>query len=173
MDFIAAAPAPRAPRQVTAWVAKARGLAMVARMTKWLVAALVGLGMSFLCAAETPLRVSKPEVKKEIVAIVEAQLAAFRKGDVKKAYTYAAADLQAQKPFKTFTAIVQTNYPEIWANTRAEFGLVHDDGVLANVTVQVYSKTGDAAYDFTLRKERPGWRIYGVVRHEPSKTDKA
>src|SRR5436190_22256579 len=87
------------------------------------------------CALTTPLRpaenampASKFDVKKEIVAVIEAQLAAFRKGDATKADSYAAADLRAQKPLPDFTAIVKGNYPEIWANARAEFGIARDDG---------------------------------------------
>ena len=118
-------------------------------------------------AAEATFRASKPEVKKEIVTVIEAQLAAFRKGDVARAYTFAAADLRSQKPLSVFTTIVRDNYPEIWSNTRAEFGIVRDNGQQATVTVQVYSKAGDADYDFTLAKENAGWRIYGVVRHAP------
>ena len=121
-------------------------------------------------AAEGTTRASTPEVKKEIVTVIDAQLAAFRKGDTARAYTYAAAELQAQKPLRTFTAIVKASYPEIWANTRAEYGIVRDNGRQAAVTVQVYSKDGDAGYDFTLVKERSGWRILGVLRHEPRKS---
>lgn len=123
-------------------------------------------------AADGDLRASKPELKQQIVAIIEAQLAAFRQGDVAKAYTFAAAELRAQKPLRVFTTIVQENYPEIWGNTRAEFGIVRDNTTQATVTVQVYSKAGDAAYDFTLARERIGWRIYGVVRHAPKQKGK-
>ena len=129
--------------------------------------AVVWAGAVGAMAAEANLRASKPEVKKEIVTVIEAQLAAFRKRDVAKAYTFAAADLRAQKPLSVFTTIVRDSYPEIWSNTRAEFGIVRDNGRQATVTVQVYSKAGDAAYDFTLAKENAGWRIYGVVRHAP------
>jgi hypothetical protein len=130
----------------------------------WLVAALT--------AAEPVKRASTPEVRKEVVAVIEAQLAAFRSGNHAKAYGYAAADLRAQKPLPVFAEIVQRNYPEIWRNTRAEFGLVHDDGRQATVTVQVFAKDNDTAYDFTLVKEQTGWRIYGVLRHEPRKSGK-
>jgi citrate synthase len=94
-------------------------------------------------------------------------------GDIGVAAQAVIAELRAQKPLSAFTAIVRGNYPEIWANTRAEFGLVRDGGGRATVTVQVYSKTEDAAYDFTLTKERAGWRIYGVLRHEPRKAGRA
>ena len=129
--------------------------------------ALAGMAVARVFAAADAMRASKPEVKKEIVAVIEAQLAAFRKGDAAKAHGYAAAELRAQKPLRVFAGIVKENYPEIWASTRAEFGIVRDVGARATVTVQVYSKTSDAAYDFTLAKEAAGWRILGVVRHEP------
>lgn len=139
---------------------------------RWLaLLGLLGAGLSL--AAEPVLRASKPEQKAEIVAVIEAQLEAFRKGDARRAYTFAAAELRAQKPLALFTAIVKENYPEIWANRRAEFGIVRDDGTRATVTVQVLSRTGDAAYDFTLLKERAGWRIQGVLRHEPRKSGRA
>lgn len=142
-------------------------------------ATIVRLGILWLTAgmavtaADSGQRASRLDVRKDVVVVIEAQLAAFRKGEVEKAYGYAAADLRAQKPLRAFTAIVQGNYPEIWASTRAEFGIVRDDGTRATVTVQVYSKEADAAYDFTLTRERAGWRIYGVVRHEPKKAGKA
>ena len=132
----------------------------------WLAAGVV------LASADSVRRASTPEVRKEVVTVIEAQLAAFRSGNQAKAYSYAAADLRAQKPLPVFSEIVQRNYPEIWRNTRAEFGLVHDDGRQATVTVQVFTKEGDAAYDFTLLKEKPGWRIYGVLRHAPKGTGK-
>lgn len=136
------------------------------------VAAGVALVVS-LAGADAPRKASTPGVRKEIVGVIEAQLAAFRKGDVAKAHTFAAADLRAQKPLSVFKAIVQENYPEIWSNTRAEFGIVRDNGTQATVTVHVYSKAGDADYDFTLAQERAGWRIYGVVRHAPKQAGKA
>lgn len=119
-------------------------------------------------AAEPAMPASKPEVRKEIIAVIEAQLAAFRKGDAARAHTHASAELRAQKPLRAFTAIVRESYPEIWANTRAEFGIVRDDGARAAVTVQVYSKAGDAGYDYALVREKAGWRIHGVRRHAPS-----
>ena len=120
-----------------------------------------------LVGADSAKRASPPGVRKEIVAVIDAQLAAFRKGEIEKAYSFAAAELRAQKPLSAFKEIVQKSYPEIWRNARAEFGIVRDNGTQATVTVQVYSKEGDAAYDFTLSKESAGWRIFGVVRHEP------
>lgn len=136
----------------------------------WLTMGIGAAGMGTAAGADPgALRASKPEVKQEIVAVIEAQLAAFRKGDLAKAYRFAAAELRAQKPLREFTAIVEANYPEIRSNTRADFGIVRDDGTRGTVTVHVYSRVGDAAYDFTLAKEKAGWRIFGVVRRAPRK----
>ena len=155
----------------------AAGARMVIAM-KWFnrMAALAGAGIFMAAAAraeDAGLRASKPDVRREIVAVIDAQLAGFRAGDVRKAYGYASADLRAQKPLRAFVAIVENNYPEIWTNTRGEFGLVRDDGTLATVPVHVFGKGSDAAYDYTLVKERAGWRIRDVLRHAPKKEDKA
>lgn len=133
---------------------------------------MVALGWGAGRAANNGPRASKPEVRKEVVAVIEAQLAALRERDVKQAYTWASTALRAQTPRRQFELIVQNNYPEIWANTRAEFGLVRDDGVRAKVVVQVFSREGSAGYDYGLVKEREGWRIESVLRHTPKKADK-
>jgi hypothetical protein len=145
-------------------------------MKSWLAVALLAVslgGMGGVArAADSVMRASKPEVKKEIVAVIEAQLTAFRKGDVVKAYSYSATGLRAQKPLRVFAMIVKENYPEIWANTRAEYGLVRDDGERAKLLVHVEARESSASYDFLLVKERAGWRIEGVLRHEAARREK-
>jgi len=142
-------------------------------MKRWMMLALLAgfAGALVQGAGDEGMRASKPEVRKEIIAAIEGQLAAFRAGDVRKAYSYAAAELQAQKPLRIFVGIVQTSYPEIWASTKAEYGLVRDDGARAVLLVHVFAKDSDATYDYTLTKERGGWRIHDVLRHEPQKKD--
>lgn len=117
-------------------------------------------------ASGEQMRVSKPAVRDDVTAVIEAQLAAFRGNDVAKAYSYAAIPLRAQTPQMAFARLVQKNYPEIWSNTQAEFGIVRDDGERATVVVRVVSKVGVASYDYILFKEKVGWRIGGVLRHE-------
>lgn len=124
-----------------------------------------------LHVAAAQIRISKAGVRKDVVAVVEAQLAAFRDEDPNQAYALASATMRAQMPLRTFTAIVRTNYPEIWANTRAEYGLVRDDGTRATLVAHVYSERGYAAFDYVLLKERNGWRIGSVVRHLGRKKD--
>ena len=120
-------------------------------------------------AGAAEMRASSAAVRKEVIATIEGQLACFRKGDVSGAFALASSPLQAQRPAAAFAALVEAGYPEIWANTRAEFGLVRSEGANATVVVQVYSKIGSAAYDYTLTREPKGWRIHGVLRHAPKK----
>lgn len=123
--------------------------------------------------AAPELLASKPEVKKAVIAVIEAQLAAFRSGNVTRAYEYAAASLRAQTSLRAFAAILKSNYPEIWTNKRAEYGLVRDDGTRARVLVQVIADTGEATFDYVLIRERSGWRIGSVMRHDPRKKGNA
>ncbi len=146
------------------------GMKSFPRGVAWLAGWLFLAFLPGRAADDTP-HASKPEVRREIVAVIDAQLGAFRSGDLRKAYSYASAELRAQNPLRVFVSIVQQNYPEIWTNTRGEFGLVRDDGETATLLVHVFGKEGDAAYDYTLVKERAGWRISAVLRHAPKKTD--
>jgi hypothetical protein len=128
----------------------------------------LGLG-SNLGAAESDFRVSKREVRRAVIRAVDGQLAAFRDGNVGKAYDYAAAELRFQTSMRRFAAIVRENYPEIWKNTRAEYGLVRDDGTHATVLVVVYAGKTEATFDYVLLRERGAWRIGSVLRHEASR----
>jgi len=123
-------------------------------------------------AADEGMRASKPDVRKEVVAVIEAQLAAFRAAEYAKAYGYAAAEFRAQKPLQVFVSIVRASYPEIWFNSRVECGLVRDNGAFAKLLVHIYGHDSDATYDYTLVKERGGWRIRDVLRHAPKQADK-
>jgi len=118
-------------------------------------------------AQEPEFRASKPAVRKDVIASIEGQLAAFRANDVAKAYGYAALGLRRQTPPQRFARMVRDGYPEIWTNTRAEFGLVRDDGERATTTARIFAKDGtSASYDYVLVKEENGWRVAGVLRHE-------
>lgn len=136
----------------------------------FLVAFGAGGGVARLAASADPgLPASTREVREELIAVVEGQLAAFRDGDTAKAYGYASRALRAQHAFPVFLAIVEENYPEIWRNTRAEFGLARDNGRRATLRVVVHAADARAAYDFILVPERGGWRIEGVLRRAPGK----
>lgn len=118
------------------------------------------------------MRGSTPAVRKEIVATIEAQLAAFRAGDIAQAHSLASTLLRRQRPLAAFATIVEQNYPEIWSNTGAEFGLARDDGEQAAMVVLVQGVEKKASYDFFLVKERVGWRISGVLKRLTGKGGK-
>jgi hypothetical protein len=147
---------------------------MVRRMKRWLSFLVVALGAVawVRAAAEEAFRASKPDVREAIIEVIDGQLAAFRAGDFNKAYSFAAAQLRAQKPLQLFVGIVKTNYPEIWTNKKADCGVVRDNGTLAKLLVTVQGQDGEATYDYTLVKENAGWRIRDVLRHEPKKAQK-
>lgn len=125
--------------------------------------------MTLVAQAAEPgaMRASKPAVRTEIVEVIDGQLAAFRTKEVGRAYAYASTGLQQQTPIRRFAILVRDGYPEIWANARAEYGLVRDDGTRATVTARVFGEGGEsAAYDYVLVRENEVWRIAGVLRHE-------
>lgn len=122
-------------------------------------------------AANDDLRASTAEVRREVIAAIATQLAAFRAGDIPQAYRQASLTLREQMPLRAFAAIVQQNYPEIWGNARAEYGIVRDNGTHATVIVHIAGEEGDAGFDYVLLKERGGWRIGSVLRRLPRKRD--
>ncbi|HVU34198.1 MAG TPA: DUF4864 domain-containing protein [Opitutaceae bacterium] len=138
---------------------------------------LFALGIVLLAGAvatraqTAALRASTPEVRKEVVRTIDAQLGAFRRHDIAAAFSLAAPALQLAHPLPGFAAIVEVNYPEIWTNQRADYGIVRDDGTTATVLVHVTGAHGGASYDFTLVKQPAGWRVADVLRHEPTQDD--
>ena len=129
----------------------------------------VWLGLATALAQEPGLKISKPAMRKDVIAVIEGQLTAFRAEEVTKAYGFASRGLRQQAPLPVFSQMVRFGYPEIWANTRAEYGLVRDDGARATTTARVFAKDGTSAtYDYVLvRENNEVWRIAGVLRHEP------
>jgi hypothetical protein len=117
---------------------------------------------------------STKEVRQKVVEVIGLQLSAFRASDPQKAYSFAARRFREQFPLGKFEEMVKGAYPEIWDNTKAEFGVVRDDGASAVVSVEITDKANDwISYDYFLLKEDLFWRIAGVIRHEPSKPPQA
>ena len=135
---------------------------------------LAGLQAVVAEAQPSEMRVSGAVVKEEVLAVIQGQLAAFRAGEFERGYGFAAALLRAQIPLERFAQLVRESYPEIWTNTRADFGITQDDGVRATVTARVFAKDGGSArYDYMLVKEGSAWRITGVLRHEAKEATRA
>lgn len=116
-------------------------------------------------AAETGLRASSRAVRAEIQAVIDGQLAAFRAHDVARAYGHAGARVQASLSPAGFARLVARNYPEIWNNEKADYGVIRDNGERAELLVHVSAPGADAAFDYHLRREGGAWRIVGVLRH--------
>lgn len=133
---------------------------------KW--AAPVSLAFAiFVRVAAAELEPSKPPVKAEITAVIEAQLAAFRAGDFDQAYTFAASPIREMFPLTEFQQMVKTGYPIIVTSVKAEFGICLDNGTEASVFVHVESKDGTSKdYQYGLVREPSGWRITGVTEPE-------
>jgi hypothetical protein len=133
-------------------------------MRAWLVVNLLLATLLVRAEESDTVRYSKPGVRKELVAVVDAQLAAFRASDFAGAYKLAAEPLRIQFSLKEFTAMVTRSYPLIAHNVRAEFGLPMDDGVNATVSVRVFGTGGKSAdYRYVLSREAAVWRISGVL----------
>jgi hypothetical protein len=116
-------------------------------------------------AADAPkLKPSEPAVKKELTAVVESQLAAFREHDFKTAYSFAASAIKEQFPLGAFEQMVKEGYPVIAQSTAATFGVILDDGQQAVVHTVVKGKSGKIGrYQYLLVREGKGWKINGVT----------
>lgn len=129
-------------------------------------ARLLLLALWLTCASvlsAAPEQPSTPAVKAEIVALVEAQLQAFRAGDWEKAYSYAAIDIRNAFPPERFAQMVKSAYGPIAKSRKAEFGVCLDDGDQGELNVTVEGADGQRnLYQYYLVKEQKGWRISGV-----------
>lgn len=132
-----------------------------------LVARWVWLGLLLaggaLASAQPVLRFSSPETRRELRAVVELQLEALREGDWATAYGQSATAFRARVVPADFVRLFRRHYPILLANTRAEFGLLQDDGRQARVPVRVYAGEVSTALIFTLVREPRGWRVLRIT----------
>ena len=102
-------------------------------------------------------------LKKELTAVIEAQLAAFRADDYPKAYTFAAAEIRGIFPVEDFEKMVRSNYAVIAKSTNTEYGVAFDTGEEAVVNVRIQNaEKKSVEYQYLLKKEDAGWKISGV-----------
>ncbi len=106
---------------------------------------------------------SSDALKKELTAVIEAQLTAFRANDYPKAYTFAAAEIKSMFPVEDFEKMVRTNYSVIAKSTDTEYGVAFDTGEEAVVNVRIQNaEKKSVEYQYLLKKEDAGWKISGV-----------
>ena len=113
---------------------------------------------------------SSDAVKKDLIAVVEAQLVAFRDGDYARAYGFAAPGIQSMMPPESFEKMVRTGYPLIARSSNADFGVALDTGEDAVLAVRITGadeKGTTAEYLYTLSKADGSWKITGVSEVRP------
>jgi len=93
----------------------------------------------------------------------EGQLEAFKRGDWKKAFTYASASFHEQMKVEDFRGMVERGYPQIARPAEIHLGKGdwHAGGVEVEVTV-TGKDGGKGRYLYTLAPEDGEWRVVGV-----------
>ena len=96
---------------------------------------------------------------------ISSQIDAFKQNDVKKAYTFAAPNIQAQFPSPDiFGLMVRNGYPIIWKPKSYKFTTFKDLGnrCVQRVLFQSYNGSLES-YDYILEKNGSVWKIAGVL----------
>ena len=96
---------------------------------------------------------------------ISSQIDAFKDKDVKKAYTFAAPNIQAQFPNPDiFGLMVRNGYPIIWKPKNYKFTTFKDLGnrCIQRVLFQSYNGSLES-YDYILEKDGNLWKIAGVL----------
>ena len=104
-------------------------------------------------------------VIKEVRNIISSQIEAFKENNIKKAYTFAAPNIQAQfsNP-EVFGLMVKNGYPIIWRPKSFKFTKFQDFGNKSVQRVLFQSYDGRLeTYDYILEKYDDLWKIAGVL----------
>ena len=101
----------------------------------------------------------------EVRFTISSQIDAFKENDVKKAYTFAAPNIQAQFPNPDlFGLMVRNGYPIIWRPKSFKFTEFKDLGETCVQRVLFQSYSGSLkSYDYILEKNNNLWKIAGVI----------
>mgnify|MGYP001369978527 FL=1 len=96
---------------------------------------------------------------------ISSQIDAFKDKNVKKAYTFAAPNIQAQFPNPDiFGLMVRNGYPIIWKPKNYKFTTFKDLGNRCIQRVLFQSYNGSLqSYDYILEKDGDLWKIAGVL----------
>ena len=104
-------------------------------------------------------------VMKEVRYTISSQIDAFKENDIKKAYTFAAPNIQTQFPNPDiFGLMVRNGYPVIWNPKSFKFTEFKALGetCIQRVLFQSYSGSLES-YDYILEKSDNLWKISGVL----------
>ncbi len=119
-------------------------------------------GAGFVITQRVREQVTAP-APRELFAIVNQQLTAFRTADFQAAYQQAATGVQQRFTVVQFEKMVRQRYPDVVRGSRVEFGQVKVRG--SNAIVQVFIVHANGAtrsFLYSLTHEENAWRIDDV-----------
>lgn len=120
-------------------------------------------------AGVAPLKRSRAEVRREVLAVIEGQFNAFQAGDYARAWSFAASGIQQQFDVPAFERMVKDGYPVIAYWRTVYFGDVEDNGREATALVSVRGRRGQTRFfRYLLVRDGGQWRINGVVEVQVS-----
>ena len=101
----------------------------------------------------------------EVRYTISSQIDAFKENDIKKAYTFAAPNIQAQFPNPDiFGLMVRNGYPIIWRPKSFKFTSFKNLGNRFVQRVLFQSFDGSLeSFDYILEKNDNLWKIAGVL----------
>ena len=115
-------------------------------------------------------KLTEDKLQKQLVRVIQSQLAAFRQEDYSAAYGLAAADFKAQVSLAAFERLVKAAFPQLARSRSAEYGIILDNGEDARVEVTIVGETGTRIhYQYVLHSEHGGWKIGGVNEDQTEK----
>lgn len=96
--------------------------------------------------------------------VIRQQLEAFRKNDFEAAYGFAFSGIREQLTRAEFEAMVRVGFAAMVKPGLVEFGGTEVVEGNAMVRLQLTAEDGTtSAYQYSLEKEKGGWRIAGVI----------
>jgi hypothetical protein len=131
---------------------------------RWLLVLLLLLSSVAWNWGADGLQPSEMKTKDVLHAVINGQLAAFRKDDYAAAFVFADKSFKEQLSLEQFERMVKSGFPAIAHSTSARCGLSFDDGDEAVVNVRVFSDGRDPLdYQYTLRRDGESWHITSVT----------
>lgn len=116
-----------------------------------------------------PLKRSRAEIRRAVLAVIEGQFSAFQDGDYARARAFAAPGIQQQFDVAAFERMVKDGFPVIAYWRTVFFGEVEDNGREAVALVSVRGRGGHTRFfRYLLVRDGGHWRINGVVEVQVS-----
>jgi len=104
------------------------------------------------------------KTKEALTAVINGQLAAFRKDDYAGAFVFADSAFKNALSVERFEQMVKGGYPAIAHSSSSRCGLSFDNGDEAVVNVRVFSEGREPVdYQYALHRDGANWRITGVT----------